>query len=86
MAISHSFHNEQDYSQGGQWFDDYGRLICKWSWNTETKILCVECGTNGRKQPLSQFSGTLTDETLRTRLPTLAIETAESINSTSYDI
>ena len=86
MAITHNFNNDSDYSEGGQWFDDYGRRICQWTWNSSARELTVTCGVNGSKIDLSQFSDhQFTDVELKQRLPTLAIETSDRINKTKYD-
>ena len=84
--ITHNFTSADDVF-GGTWFDDYGRVICKWEWNVETKSLTVVCGSAGRQFDLSGFDAqTLDKHHLRTRLPRLAIEAAEQVNSVRYDI
>ena len=86
MATTHSFNNDADYTDGGQWFDDFGRRICQWQWNVKSRELTVTCGSTGSKVDLSEFGDhQFTDEQLRERLPTLSIETAQRINNTTYD-
>jgi hypothetical protein len=86
MATTHRFLDEVNYAEGGEWFDDYGRRICKWSWNADAKELSVQCGLNGRRKDLSQFDeNSMSDEHLRERLPSLAIEIAEDIRGVTYE-
>lgn len=37
MAITHTFNNGADYTEGGQLFDDYGRRICQWQWGVTSR-------------------------------------------------
>jgi len=87
MTTTHSFNDDEDYSKGGQWFDDYGGRICEWSWDAPSKVLTVECGIKGSRRDLSQFDEqSYTEETLEQRLPVFALNTAETLNSTKYDL
>ena len=86
MAVTHSFNNDSNYTEGGQWFHDYGQRICKWQWDVSTKTISVTCSINGSTLDLSEFGEQqLTDDKLTKKLPLLAIETAEKINNTKYD-
>ncbi len=31
MAITARFNDQNEVAAGGEWFDDYGRSICKWT-------------------------------------------------------
>ena len=84
MATTHNV--DDDNIDAGTWFDDYGRVICKWTWTPATKMLAVQCGANGKRLDLSRLVQSLDDETLRKRLPQLAVEVAESITGTKYDV
>lgn len=87
MAITHNFNNDSNYTDGGQWLHDYGQRICKWQWDASTKIISVTCGINGSTLNLSEFGEQqFTDEKLIKKLPTLAIEMAEKINKTKYNV
>ena len=78
MNKSHSFNNEADFTEGGQWFNDQGRRICKWSWDAESKKIYVECGIDIYSRDLQSISDqNLTEEKLKERLPKLALELAE---------
>ena len=87
MATTHTFASDAGFAAGGTWFDDYGRKICSWIWDPSVRILTVECGSRGQKIDLSSFDKqNLSDEKLRKQLPTLAIEAAEKIKGTKYDV
>lgn len=87
MAIAHCFTDDNDYTQGGRWIDDYGRLLCRWTWDTSSLELSVTSGSVGRRQDLSSLNKEwLTDTELRARLPRLAIELAERLKNTTYDL
>lgn len=87
MAITHSFNNDANYTEGGNWFDDYGRRICQWQWDADTEILTVTCGIHGSNTDLKSFGEhQFTEENLKKRLPALAIETAGRINNTEYNV
>jgi hypothetical protein len=85
-VITHSFAERDSLASGGTWFDDFGRVICKWIWNYEAKVLTVTCGSRGQRIELSRLDAqSLEAESLRNRLPRLAIEAAERTNDTRYD-
>lgn len=85
MAITHHFNDENDVSAGGIWFGDYGQKICSWSWDSSKKVLSIETGTFGRKIDLSEHGDqNFTQETLKQRLPDLAIHAAEDLDKRKY--
>ena len=87
MAITHKFKDSNDFTQGGEWFDDNGRSICKWAWDASAKKLNIKCGIHGKKIDLSKSEQQkLTDKSLNRTLPMLALETAEEINNIKYDL
>jgi len=87
MAITHKFKDSNDFTQGGEWFDDNGRRICEWAWDASTKKLNIKCGIHGRKIDLSKFEQqNLTEKSLNRTLPMLALETAEEINNIKYEL
>ena len=87
MAITHRFNNTDDLEKGGMWFGDDGELICKWNWDRKSRKLDVRCGSWRSTNELSRYGERyFTDEKLKKRLPKLAIETAERLNDTKYDL
>jgi hypothetical protein len=85
MAITHHFNNENDVAAGGTWFDDYGRRICDWSWDVQKRILTIKTGAVGRTVDLSKHGDqNFTQETLKQRLPEIAIRKAEDITKRKY--
>jgi hypothetical protein len=85
MSITHKFKDSNDFTQGGEWFDD-GRRICEWAWDVSAKKLNIKCGIHGKKIDLSKFEQEkLTDKNLNRTLPMLALETAEEINNIKYE-
>ncbi len=44
----HQFIDPSDCTKGGTWVGDYGRLLCRWSWNPNSKKLTITCGPHGR--------------------------------------
>jgi len=87
MAISHKFNDSNDFTQGGEWFDDNGRRICEWAWDVSAKKLNIKCGIHSKKIDLSKSEQQkLTDKSLNRTLPMLALETAEEINNIKYDL
>ncbi len=87
MAITHRFNNERDLEEGGTWFGDDGELICKWNWHRKSRKLDVRCGSWRSAIELSRFGERyFTDEKLKKRLPKIAINTAERLNDTKYDL
>lgn len=87
MGLTHKFKDAKDFKQGGEWFDDNGRSICKWSWDASSKKLNVKCGIHGKKIDFSKFEQEkLTDKSLNRTLPMLALETAEEINNIKYEL
>jgi len=82
MAITHIFNNDADYSEGGFWKGDDGNKICEWEWNADCWVLTVCFGFRGRKRELSGFGvRQFTEELLKKRLPTLALEIAEDLRA-----
>jgi hypothetical protein len=80
MASTHRLKNNANYAEGGYWNDEYGDTICEWEWDLNSRILTVHCGFHGRKRDLSGFGvGQFTEETLKERLPRLALEIAEDL-------
>ncbi|NNF96351.1 MAG: hypothetical protein HKM94_05435 [Halobacteria archaeon] len=87
MAITHKFKDANDFTQGGEWFDDNGRRICEWGWDGGAKKLNIKCGIHVRRIDLSKSERqNLTDKNLNRSLPMLALETAEEINNIKYDL
>jgi len=87
MAITHRFNNTNDLEEGGMWFGDDGELICKWNWDRKSKMLDVRCGSWRSAKYLSRYGvRDFTDEKLKKRLPKLAIEAAERLNDTKYNL
>ncbi len=87
MATTHHFANEKNYAQGGRWADDYGRTICRWTWDIDTRVLSVRCGNRGRTKDLSSFDREhLTDDKLRDQLPPLALGLAEQLTGDKDDV
>ncbi len=87
MAITHRFNNTDDLEEGGMWFGDDGELICKWNWQRKSRKLDVRRGSWRSAIELSRFGERyFTDEKLKKRLPKMAIETAERLNDTQYDL
>jgi hypothetical protein len=82
MGISHKFKDANDFTQGGEWFDENGRSICEWAWDASTKKLNIKCGIHGKKIDLSKSE----EKSLNRTLPMLALETAEEINNIKYDL
>jgi hypothetical protein len=75
--VEHSFNDSADPTKGGTWYDDYGRCICTWEWDADTKTVTVVQDVRGKRMDLSeQF---LTPEELREILPQLALETAQKL-------
>ena len=72
-----------EVAAGGEWFDDYGRSICRWSYDRATREIEITCGPNGKRMTLPA----VVDETdLKNRLARLAIEAAEQIRGVKYDV
>ncbi len=87
MAITHRFNNTDDLEKGGMWFGDDGELICKWNWDRKSRMLDVRCGSCRSAKDLSRYGDReFTDKKLKKRLPKLAIETAERLNDTKYNL
>jgi len=69
------------------WFGDDGELICKWNWDRKYRKLDVHCGTWRSAIDLSKYEDrNCTDERLKKRLPKMAIQKAERLNATKYDL
>ncbi len=73
---THAFNHPADIAQGGTWYGDYGRHMCRWTWDNSTKSLQVICGLTGKHIDLSGVDLTAVD--LRERLPQIAFEAAEA--------
>lgn len=86
MAITHNFNHEDDLSQGGTWYDGYGRTICSWTWNPDNLILKMRCGAHGRTKDFSDVSASIKEESLKDRFPPIALAFAEETNNTKYDV
>ncbi len=83
--ITHHFNDNSDYTQGGKIADDYGPTICEWTWDSESRVIDVRCGLQGRRKDLSTFDPAwLTDDELRKRLPDVAKEIAEDIQGKKF--
>ena len=81
---THRFNDPKDPTRGGTWFGDYGRRICDWSWDANTKTVKVTRGKRGKRRDLSGIGEQLlTSEELRERLPQLTLETAQRITEES---
>jgi hypothetical protein len=77
---THAFNDPQDPANGGTWYDDYGRHICIWYWDADTKMVTVIRGTRGKHVNLSGIGEQLlTPEALREKLPRVAFEIAQRI-------
>ncbi len=87
MPITHRFNNTDDLEKGGMWFGDDGELICKWNWDRKSRKLAVRCGSWRSAIDLSKFGERdMTDEKLKKRLPKIAIDKAERLNDTKYNL
>ena len=84
--ITHHLNDEKDYRQGGRFADDYGRTICEWTWEAESRVIHVRCGSKGHRRDLSEFDPAwLTDDELKKRLPDLARDIAKQIRGKELD-
>ncbi|MFK8029153.1 MAG: hypothetical protein AB8G18_02855, partial [Gammaproteobacteria bacterium] len=78
--ITHHFNDENDYKQGGRFAGDYGSTLCEWTWEADSRVIDVRCGSEGHRKDLSQFDPAwLADVELKKRLPDVAREIAEDI-------
>ena len=81
-----SKHYLNEDKQSGYFADDEERLLCRWTWDSEAKVLSVRCGPNERPVDLSNFGlERLDEEQLLGRLIDLAKSTGESLRGTPFD-
>jgi hypothetical protein len=66
----------------GWWADDYGKRICTWTYNADSRELAVACGPTGKK---IQLPAALTGDDLKRRLAQSALDLAEKIKGTKFD-
>ncbi len=83
MAVTVHFNSETEVSAGGRWCDDYGRVICTWTYDPKLREMEVRCGGLGRRQPLPTSDVGAPD--LKDQLAILAIEIAEDIRGKKYE-
>ena len=87
MAITYHNNDEASLAAGGTWFDDFGRVICTWTWDPRSLVLTVICGPQGRTHDLSKAGALrLPENELRSRLVQLALLDAESILGARFDV
>ena len=81
-----SKHYLSEDGQSGYFSDDEERLLCRWNWDAESKVLSVRCGPHERPVDLSSFGlERLGDEELTARLIDLAKSTGEGLRGTPFD-
>jgi hypothetical protein len=87
-VITHHFTDAADGEiQKGYWTQENGQRIVSWTWDSEQRVLTMQCGSRSRNHDLSSLSPEPTSEqNLRERLPRLAIAFAEEINQRRYDV
>jgi hypothetical protein len=88
-VIKHHFNDTPNGEiHSGYWaYDDDAQRIVSWLWDSEQRVLKMQCGPHGRKHDLSSLSPEpMTQQKLRERFPKLAIAFAEEINQKRYDV
>ncbi len=84
--VTHHFNDENDYTQSGRFAGDYGRTICESSWDADSKVIDVRCGSHERPADLSKYDPAwLTDDELEKRLPHVARSIAKQIRGKELD-
>jgi hypothetical protein len=83
MAITVHFNGDNDVAAGGEWFDDYGRSICSWTYDPVAREIEIMYGPTGKRMTLPAIRNEMD---LKNRLAQLAIEAAEQIRGVKYDV
>jgi hypothetical protein len=74
---AHVFNDPADYTEGGTWLGDYGRHVCRWTWDAAKQELTVICGPHGKRIELGAMPPS--HEPLEKVLPRIALEAARRI-------
>ena len=78
-------HHLNEGNQGGYFADDYGRSLCRWSWDDKARIMKVQAGRIERPVDLSSFGiDRLSDDQLLERLIDIAKSTGEDIRGKPF--
>ena len=86
-AITHYCVDASDFSKGGRWAAHYGETVCTWTWDAAARAITVRCDRQGKTYDLSQFDAENLDAAkLAEKLPRLALEAAEKIGGTEFDV
>lgn len=79
-------HHLNEDGQSGYFADDYGRSICRWTWDTDSSTLRVRVGNTERPVDLSAFGiDRLSHDKLQERLIGLAKSTGEELGASFED-
>jgi hypothetical protein len=68
---------------GGWWADDYGKRICTWTYDADSREIAVACGPIGKKL---QLPTGLTGDELKKRIASTALDLAEKIKGKKFDV
>ena len=81
-----SKHYLSESKSTGYFADDEERVLCRWTWDNESKILTVRCGPHERPVDLSSFGlDRLDEDELLDRLIDMAKATGQSLRGTPFD-
>ena len=68
---------------GGLWADDYGKRICTWTYDADSREIAVACGSIGKN---IQLPAGLTGDELEKRIASTALNLAGKIRGKQFDV
>ncbi len=84
--ITHHFNDDNDPTQGGRFKGHYGRLISEWTWDADTRVIQVECCSEGACEDLGKCDPDCpTDNELKNQLLEVALDLTRQIRGKELD-